>query len=181
MLALGLPLLLLACSSMLPRGQAHIDRPWKSYEQARSAYAAIQPGRTTLGELRKLGLDPQAAPNVQLLSYADILRRLVPPSTDIHLDPGIRDCLNAQAACEGLEVIESHADYERVGNFLLDFLDFRRETRTTGWKFDMLVLVSDGRVVYKLWSGEPDVSQTSATRNPLGPLQGFGTSGFWQF
>ena len=178
---LGTLSLLAACSSMLPRGQAHTDRPWPSYEAAHAAYASIQPGRTTVEQLRALGLDPRTAPNVKLLSYSDILRRLVPPTADVRLDPGIRDCLNDNGRCQGFEVVENHVDRQRVGDFLLDFLDFRRETHTTGWNFDMVVLVNHGVVVFKLWGGEPAVSDSSSTRNPLGPLQGFGASGLGRF
>ncbi len=181
MLALWASSLIAACSSMLPHGQAHTDRPWGSYEQARQAYVSIEPGRTTFAELRAAGLDPTAIPNVKLLSYSDLLRRLVPPTSDVRLDPGIRECLNAQRECEGFEVAENHVTHQRVGNFLMDFLDFRRETHTTGWNFDMVVLVARGRVVYKTWSGEPTVSQDSSTRNPLGPLQGLGASGLGRF
>lgn len=170
-----------ACSAMLPRGQAHTDRPWPTYEAAQHAYAAIQPGHTSFAELSALGLDVRKVPNVKLLSYADILRELVPPTPQIRLDPGIVACLNVQDVCQGYEVAETHVDRQRVGNFLLDFLDFRRETRATGWNFDMVVLVSRGVVVFKLWSGEPALAENSSTRNPLGPLQGFGASGLGRF
>ncbi|WP_231480496.1 hypothetical protein [Thiomonas sp. FB-Cd] len=76
---------------------------------------------------------------------------------------------------------QSHVDHKRVGSFWLDFLDFRRRTITSGWRFKMLMLVVDDRVVYKIWSGQPDISEVQSTTNPLGPLQGFGESALGRF
>lgn len=175
-------LLLGGCASLLPRGQAQTIKPWASFDQAHTAYEHIQPFKTTVESLREMGIDPAVTPNITILSYADIIRRLLPPSgSDIVLDPGIRDCLKAQGGCRGYEIDQRHTDRKRVGNFWLDFLNFRRETTTTGWRFNMLLLVVDDRVVYKLWGGQPDISEVEATRNPLGPLQGLGESSLGRF
>lgn len=165
------------CASLLPRGAAQTGKPWSDFQQAHAAFERIQPFVTTTTQLREQGIDPLVTPNITILSYADIVRRLVPPSgSDIALDPGIRACLQAQAACRGYEIDQRHIARQRVGNFWLDFLDFRRETVTTGWRFNMLLLVVNDRVVYKLWGGQPEISETEVTRNPLGPLQGLGQS-----
>ena len=166
------------CASLLPHGKALSDKPFGSYEQARAAFDRIEPYKTSPATLRELGIDPAVTPNVTLLNYSDIIRKLLPPSgSDVVLDPGIRDCLKAQAACRGYEIEQQHIDRKRIGNFWLDFLDFRRETTTTGWRFNMLLLIVDGQVVYKLWGGQPEISTLETSRNPLGPLQGFGQSG----
>ncbi|MDE2175814.1 MAG: hypothetical protein KGJ54_11090 [Betaproteobacteria bacterium] len=165
------------CAALLPRGEAQTSKPWSNFSQAHAAYERITPYRTTTGQLRQEGIDPLTTPNITILNYADIVRRLLPPSgNDLALDPGIRDCMQAQTACRGFEIDQRHIDRKRVGNFWLDFLDFRRETVTTGWRFNMLLLVVDDRVVYKLWGGQPEISEVETTRNPLGPLQGFGQS-----
>ncbi|WP_298294255.1 hypothetical protein [Thiomonas sp.] len=177
--AAGLALLLAlgGCASLLPRGAAQTSKPWTDFSQAHAAFERIEPYVTTTAQLKADGIDPLTTPNVIILNYADIVRRLVPPSgSDVPLDRGIRDCLLAQAACRGYEIEQRHIDRKRVGNFWLDFLDFRRETVTTGWRFNMLLLVVDDRVVYKLWGGQPEISETEVTRNPLGPLQGIGQS-----
>jgi hypothetical protein len=36
------------------------------------------------------------------------------------------------------------------------------------------VVMVDDRVVYKQWSGQPQVRETRVSRNPLGPFQGAG-------
>ncbi|MGC9163797.1 MAG: hypothetical protein ACP5F9_09675 [Thiomonas sp.] len=174
---LCLAVVLGGCASLLPRGAAQTGKPWSDFQQANAAFERIQPFVTTTAQLREQGIDPLSTPNITILNYADIVRRLVPPSgSDIALDPGIRACLQAQTACRGYEIDQRHIDRKRVGNFWLDFLDFRRETVTTGWRFNMLLLVVNDRVVYKLWGGQPEISEVETTRNPLGPLQGFGQS-----
>jgi hypothetical protein len=57
---------------------------------------------------------------------------------------------------------------------LLDFLNFRRNTVTTGWKFSALIVVIDDTDVYKQWDGQPKIETTEARTNPLGPLQSMG-------
>jgi hypothetical protein len=59
----------------------------------------------------------------------------------------------------------------RHGNFFLDFLSFRRQTETTGWRFEALVVVVGHRVAYKLWEGNPAVLSRQDRIQPLGPLQ----------
>jgi hypothetical protein len=65
---------------------------------------------------------------------------------------------------------------KRVGNFMLDFMNFRRDTITTGWKFGALIVIVSDKVVYKQWSGSPNIQEETLQRNPLGPLQGVGSS-----
>lgn len=174
---IGVALALSGCAALLPRGATQTSKPWSNFNQAHAAYERIQPYVTTTVQLRQEGIAPLTTPNVTILSYADIVRRLLPPSGNgIVLDPGIRDCMNAQTSCRGYEIDQRLIDRKRVGNFWLDFLDFRRETVTTGWRFNMLLLVVNDRVVYKLWGGQPEISEVETTRNPLGPLQGLGPS-----
>ncbi|MFZ5490246.1 hypothetical protein [Thiomonas sp.] len=176
-LGLGLMLFLGGCTSLLPRGQSQTSKPWTSFDEAHAAFERIQPFVTTTAQLKAEGIDPSTTPNITILHYADIMRRLLPPSgSELSLDPGIRACLRAQAACRGYEIDQRHIDRKRMGNFWLDFLDFRRETVTTGWRFNMLLVVVDDRVVFKLWGGQPEISEIESTRNPLGPLQGIGQS-----
>ncbi len=168
-------LMLGGCASLLPRGDVHTERPWQDYAQAHAAYKAIRPYRTTMAELRRRGVDPDRTPNVKLLSYADILRELVPAGANsVPLDPGIMDCLHRQHDCVGYAIAQRHVETRRVGNFWADFLNFRRETRIRGWSYQMLVLSVNGKIVYKLWSGEPNIAQDQVDRNPLGPLQSSG-------
>ena len=65
-------------------------------------------------------------------------------------------------------------DSNRVGNFWLDSFNFERETGTTGWGVDALLVFVDDQLVYQLIGGHPTISEYEVVRNPLGPLQGWG-------
>ena len=119
-----------------------------------------------------------ANPNIVILSYSDVIRRLIPavPVESMKLDPGIVDCLAAQDACRAYEIDVKHLKRRRLGNFWLDFLNFKRRTEVTGWRFNALVLLKGDMVVHKLWGGQPVVHEIEETVNPLGPLQGSGES-----
>ena len=54
----------------------------------------------------------------------------------------------------------------------MDLLTFKRRTIVSGWSFNALIVLSDGIVVYKVWSGDPIISGDKLRKNPLGPLQG---------
>jgi hypothetical protein len=82
--------------------------------------------------------------------------------------------MKVQQACVGYLMEPSKIDQRRVGNFFLDFLNFKRQTLTTGWKFSALIVVVDQMVVYKQWTGQPKIESTDLRTNPLGPLQGMG-------
>lgn len=168
---------LAGCATLLPSGESETRGNWDSFEHAKAAVDRITPHVTKASELRELGLDPYAQPNVELLHFSDILRRFPRSGPLEGLEPGLRECLAAGKACTGyaIEARSSHED--RVGNFLLDFFSFQRETRSTGWTFNALVLVVGDDVVYCLYGGKPSILGSGKTVTPLGPLQDWNGSG----
>jgi hypothetical protein len=100
--------------------------------------------------VRELGFDPAKTPNVQILNHSQVVRAVLPsPLQELGTIPkGIVDCMKAQEACVGYFMEPSHIDRKRVGNFMLDFLNFKRDTLTTGWKFGALIVVINDKVVY---------------------------------
>lgn len=138
----------------------------------------IVPGKTSLAELKALGVDPDKTPNVALLSNTDLLRRLLPSTSfDLRqLDEGLQECITAKDNCFGYEIEQLSLERKRRGNFWLDFLNFRRQIDITGWQFDAVVVVKKGTVVYKIWSGKPSVRKFEEELSPLGPLQGLGST-----
>ena len=56
----GTLLLLLACgcSSLLPRSEENTGSAWTSYQEAQKAFDLIEPGVTTIADLRAMSLDP---------------------------------------------------------------------------------------------------------------------------
>ena len=165
------------CADMLPRTHVEVQGTWNTFEEAKAAIEALVPHDTTAADLRARGIDPFTNPNVELLHYSDILRRFPLAGPVTRLDPGLRECLEAGKACVGYSIDLKKADRERVGPFLLDLLSFRRETRSTGWTFNAIVLLVDDRVVYSLYGGKPSISEFEKVIEPLGPLQDWNGSG----
>jgi hypothetical protein len=168
-------LALQGCASWLP--QASADPVYfTSFDQARAAIESIEPGRTRTADLKAMHLDTVQQPNTVVLSYADILRRVMGGSVLAKQDlaPGIVQCLEAHDACRGLEFNINSIHKDRVGSFWLDFINFKRETVTSGWRFNALILSVDEVVVYRSWGGQPEVHWVDKQRNPLGPLQEIG-------
>ena len=162
------------CAELLPKASSEVASPWTSFEQARDTIERIVPGRTTGAELRALGIDPFAGPNVQLLSFSDVLLRFPNAGTLDRMDEGLRQCLRAGKSCTGLAITARDTRRDRVGNFWADALSFKRVVDVTGWSFNALVLVVDDRAVYTLYGGQPHLREQEVTRHPLGPLQDWG-------
>lgn len=167
---------LAGCQSLLPDGRVESGLSWGSYDDARDAIEEIVPFKTVKAELHEAGLDPRQNPAISILSYPDILQRFA-TGTAVRaedLDPGIRKCLAAGKTCVGYSVQIRKVRRERIGNFWLDSLAFRREVDITGWSFNALVLMVDDLVVYTVHGGQPGIKDRELVRNPLGPLQAWG-------
>lgn len=177
LLAVGL-LMLTACGSPLPRTEDVTKSPWKGFNEAMAAYDKVVLNKTTVDELRNLGFDPYSIPNVKILSYLDILQKFMPTNSVKleHLPPSVRNCLAKQEACIAYEAHPGIIKRKRVGSVFNDLFGFKRKTIETGWRFDALIVLDNGVVVYKIWSGVPFLDSEKSRKNPLGPLQGSGGS-----
>ena len=175
LLVLSVTLFTAGCGSMLP-SSTNATSSFRHFEDLRAAVDSLQPHKSDQGTLVRLGIDPGSLPNTTILSYAELLRRFQPGTVAIRdeLDPGIVACLLARDACRGWELNVAYVANERTGSFLADFFNFRRRTVTTGWRFNALILMANGVVVYRAWGGQPSVNQVDRRANPLGPLQDIG-------
>ena len=63
-----------------------------------------------------------------------------------------------------------------MGNILLDIFGFERQTVDSGWSAEVVLLMQDGHVAYKLMSGRPRIEDTHDSIQPLGPLQDIGNT-----
>ncbi len=171
---------LAGCTSLLPSSKQDISNQWHTFEDAKKSFDQIIPYTTDMNTMRKLGFDPFKTPNMQILNHSQVVRAVLPsPILEQMVIPqGILDCIKKQEGCIGYFMEPSRIYRQRDGNFLMDFLNFRRNTTVTGWKFGALIVVIDDMVVYKQWSGRPQIEETELQRNPLGPLQGAGPSLF---
>jgi len=173
---IALALALSGCAELLPKASSEVTSQWHSFEDARAAIERIVPYKTTAADLKAAGFDPYLTPNVQLLTYSDIVLRF-PLSGSMpwdRLDRGLRECLEAGKSCQGFSMTVRETKRDRVGNFWLDALHFKRTVDTVGWSFTALVLLVDDRVVYVIHGGQPLVREQEVNRQPLGPLQGWG-------
>jgi len=162
-----------ACANLLPSVQHEVTIPWTNFDEAKRSFDQIVPYETRLADVGKLGFGPDHVPNIQLLNQAQVVQATLPsPLQDPATIPqGIADCMRAGAACVGYAMEPGKIEHRRVGNIVFDLLNFRRDTLSTGWKFAALIVVIDGTVVYKQWSGQPRIQATTRRTSPLGPLQ----------
>lgn len=172
----ALCLLACGCSSLLPSSKQVTASPWESYQEAELTFDKILPGVTTEADLRELKLEPGTNPNIAILNYSDVLMRFMPHASIsiADLDSGVRQCISAKTGCKGFEVSQGSMAKSRNGNFVADVLGFSRATQITGWKFNGLLLIKDGVVIYKLTGGQPSIAQHETETTPLGPVQSFG-------
>jgi len=158
---------------MLPTSRATIQTQWKNFTEVQAAFNRIVPYQTRTNDLKALGFDPKASPNVKVLTYVDIIPRFMPnpAMTKKDLHPAVRECIEAKEKGHAYEVELSDIRTKRHGNVFLDMFGFKRKTHETGWRFKGLILLNDGLVVYTLASGEPDIVRDEQRIKPLGPLQ----------
>ena len=161
---------------MLPRENVENLSTFESFEAARGAIERIVPYQTTVTDLKALGFDVSDSGNVVQIPYPGLINRLVPdPNTpQAALDPGIRDCIAARDACRAYEFRMGHLYRKRDGGFWADFFNFRRVTAISGWRFEGLIVVRDGVVLFRNFGGEPRIERSELQVNPLGPLQSGG-------
>lgn len=158
---------------MLPVAKSNIDSPWETFEQAKAAFDNIIVHETTREELTALHFDPFKTPNIEILTYLDIIQRFMPNSsiTKEDIDAGLRTCIAAKNNCQAYEIALHKIKSQRYGNLFLDLFKFKRRAHQTGWNFSALIVIKDDVVVYKLWGGKPQIDETLYQKNPLGPLQ----------
>lgn len=161
------------CKSLFSHGESATVSRWKDYHEVETAFNTIEPYHTTVEDLRALGFHPKATPNVKLLTYVDIIQTFMPTPaiTMKDLPPAVRDCIEAQENSRAYLVELKDIKDQRHGNLFLDIFGFNRRTHTSGWRFKGLILIKNDLVVYKLASGEPQVSEEAKKVKPLGPLQ----------
>jgi hypothetical protein len=165
--------LLGGCANLLPGLKREVSNPWSDFAAAKQSFDEIVPFQTSMQTVRALGFDPDITPNMQVLNQAQVIDAVLPSPLQERatIPQGIVKCMQAGAACMGYAMEPSRIEQQRVGYFLLDLLNFHRNTVTTGWKFAALIVVIDNQVVYKQWSGQPQIHMTLERTNPLGPLQ----------
>jgi hypothetical protein len=149
---------------------------FKSYDQVQIAYKQISPGVTRESQLGELGFDAASTPNVEVLSYLGVIERFMPRDSVKFdsLDPQVQSCIEARDRCTAYVFRPERLHQQRTGNWFLDILGFERTTVSYGWSAEVVLLMQDGRVAYKVMSGRPRIQDYHDNVQPLGPLQDLG-------
>jgi hypothetical protein len=163
---------------LLPHETQLSSQSFQTYDQVQAAYTDIVPGQTREGDLKKLGFDTVTTPNVEVLSYLGVIERFMPSNTMSfdRLAMPVQSCIEAQDHCSAYVFRPAHIESRRMGSIFLDLLGFERVTYDSGWTAEVVLLMQDGRVAYKLMSGRPRIEDTHDTIQPLGPLQDIGNT-----
>ncbi|SEH07056.1 hypothetical protein [Candidatus Venteria ishoeyi] len=177
LLILGGCLLILtlsACSSILLPSKITVSQsPWQSFDEAKTSFDRIIPGKTSVQELEKMGFDPFKTPNIKRLTYLEVIERFMPhQSMQVNdLDKPLQVCISARKNCYAYQISPVVSHEQRYGNVMLDVFNFRRRNRKEGWRFMALIVVNNDKVAYKLWGGEPHTLVLEDHKKPLGPFQ----------
>lgn len=175
--AIAAVLLLAGCSGgggVLPTTNNATQSTWAAYTDAKKSYDLIAVGTTTEEDVHKLGFNPTTIPNVKLINYVDVVNIFGSSFRMDDLPVGIRACVAAREECKGYAVLVREITSERDGNIPADLLGFQKNVKTTGWEFNATIVMVNGKVVYKLWNGTPDIQSHTHEFTPLGPMQNMG-------
>ncbi len=166
-------LLATGCASLLPTAKENLKSSWETFEDAKNAFDAIIPYRTDAGELHKMGYDPFNTPNIRILTHLEIIGSILPNQAfkKEDLDEELLDCLQVKKSCKAYSLSVRRIESQRHGNAILDVLRFQRKTRRTGWEFKGFLVLKHDLVVYKIWSGRPNLEENEQSVNPMGFLQ----------
>ena len=175
-------LLFTSCNNkkLLPSSVTYTESKYVSFDKIENDINKIEIGKTTNDDLLNMGIDLENMANVKRLTYLDIMSKfkLDSPSrytlfNNIDLPQGVITSLAAREKLKAYEVNLERIVKQREGSYLLDALNFRKNTHITGWKFSCLIMIVDGTVEYVLYSGEKNIDKLEKQKNPLGPFQGF--------
>lgn len=161
------------CRCLFSSTQTITISKWHNYSDAEAAFHKIVPYRTTVKDLRALGFHPAVSPNVKVLNYVEIIQTFM-PNQAMHIDDlptPVKDCIVGDEKGIAYLVELQNIHDERHGNLFLDVFGFKRLTHQSGWRFRGIILIKGDRVVYKISSGEPQVSKEERKIKPLGPFQ----------
>src|SRR5262249_35162553 len=92
------------------------------------------------------------------------------------LAPAIQSCINAQEHCVVVIFRPAMVHSQRTGSVVMDLAGFERTNVDTGWSAEVIFLIDDGTVVYKVIQGNPRTQEVKHNVQPLGPLQNLGNT-----
>jgi hypothetical protein len=168
-----LALMLAGCGGVLPRESEVDSKKFQTYDQVLASYGDVNLGRTHVNDLPAIGFDTKTTPNIEVLSYAEIVDRFLPSETITmeHLPKSVQQCIEAQYHCSAYVFHLRNSHTEHSSSVVPDLLEIERDTVKRGWSADVVLLVQDDLVVYKVISGSPNSEDQHDRSQPLGPFQ----------
>ena len=159
---------------LTPRSESLGPRAFDTYNAVALAYARIAPGKTDEADLIKLGFNAAAQPRARKISYLGVLERMMPRSSAQfdRLAAPIRSCIAARERCSAYVFRPERLVREHAGSVVLDLLGFDRTTIDRGWTAEVVLLMRDGRVVYKAMSGKAHVEGYHDDIGPPSAMRG---------
>lgn len=165
---------LVACASVLPTTTSKNKSQFASYQEAKTAFDRVVLDKTTDADLKAHGFDTHKTPNVRVLNYVDVVNLFGNAFTVSQLPEGVKKCVDAREDCAGYVLNVQDIKNKREGNVAADLFGFKKHTHTTGWQFQATLIMVKDVVVYKLWTGTPEIESFEKQSNPLGPMQNLG-------
>src|SRR6201996_1763169 len=157
---------------LLPAEDNQSATTFTTYDQVVDAFEQIVPGKTHEEDLAHIGFDARTG-NVDVLSYLGIEERFMPHDSFKfdRLSPAVQTCITSETACTGYVFHPAHTATKRIGNTTLDLLGFQRVSRSEHWSAEIILLVQNGVVTHKVFSGSPRTETMDNKTEPLGPFQ----------
>ncbi|NBV54313.1 MAG: hypothetical protein EBR79_01205 [Proteobacteria bacterium] len=172
----GVALMVAGCAgtSILPNTQSRSQDKWASYEEARAAFERVALNQTSRTQVDNLGFAAKDTPNIKVLNYVEVASLFSAAFKPEDLPAGVKSCVKAGEGCFAYVVKAQNIRADRVGSVGADLFGFRKQIRTHGWEFQATLVLVNDVVVYKLWSGTPEVNTFEKQTTPLGPMQNLG-------
>jgi len=145
---------------------------WKSYQSAIEDFNRIEPNKTTLADLKKIGFDPNITPNTVFLDPISI-RNIFLGNNSIRIDDlpkDLQEYLRDFNECRGFKFKQEAIFTKGEGSILSRLLKFKKEDIISGWMFEAWIFMKKDKVVYTLWLGNPNIREIRTQKNPLGPF-----------
>lgn len=171
-----LAVMLAGCGGILPRESQVDSKKFQTYDEVLASFDDVNLGKTRLADLPAIGFGTKTTPNIEVLSYAEIVDRFLPSETITlrHLPPSVQQCIEAQYRCSAYVFHLRNSHTEHSSSVVPDLLEIERDTVKRGWSAEVVLLIEDDLVVYKVISGTPNSEDQHDKSKPLGPLQDVG-------
>ncbi len=157
-------------NSLMPTEKKIAVSNWKNYQSAIEAFNRIEPNKTTMAELKKIGFDPNITPNTVFLDPISV-RNIFLGNNSIRIEDlpkDLQEYLKDFDECRGFKFRQEAIFTKGEGNILSRLLKFKKEDLISGWQFEAWVFMKKNKVVYTLWLGNPNIREVRIQKNPLG-------------